>query len=114
MDGRIQKPVLEYLEKKFPGYYPDTVTEPGPVRIIANKGYSLLNTSIMERVNISLNKHNAEAIFIVAHPDCAGNPVSKKRQLEQLEKAKKRVRAFHKDIPVYGLWVENNREVEEI
>ncbi len=114
MDGRIQKPVLNYLEKKFPGYYPDTVTEPGPVKILSNDAYSLLLPSVMQRVEISVNKHGAKQIFIVAHPDCAGNPVEKQTQIDQLQQAKKRLQSFYPGLDVHALWVEENNKVEEV
>ena len=37
MDGRTQLPVIEFLKDKFGVEFVDTITEPGPVRILADQ-----------------------------------------------------------------------------
>ncbi|NPA42501.1 MAG: hypothetical protein GXO27_00520 [Chlorobi bacterium] len=114
MDGRIQKPVLEYIESHFPGVWPDTVTEPGPVKFLASERTALRYYNILSRLDISTEKHGARRLFIVAHPDCAGNPVPDEEQIRQLRAAKAHLAELYPGIPVHALWVENNRVVKEI
>ena len=113
MDGRIQHPVMEWIKEKTGIPYPDIVTEAGPVRAFFEGNQSVLE-SIYNRVDISLNNHGAKDIFIVAHHDCAGNPVPKTEQLQHLKKSIETLRQKYPEAKVSGLWVNENWEVEEI
>ena len=114
MDGRIQVPVNEYLRKELFVDYVDTITEAGPVRILAEEQQSALADSILARVDISVNKHKSKAIAIVAHFDCAGNPVEEDVQLEQLETAIEFLNDEYPDVKIFGLWVDSDWDVEQI
>ena len=56
MDGRTQIPVINYLKNKFDLDYVDTITEPGPNKILADRSESELLKSIKNRLDISVNK----------------------------------------------------------
>lgn len=91
MDGRAQKPIIEYMLESFGIDYVDMITEPGPVKILS-EGMDLDTIeSIRRRVAISIEKHKSETITIMAHHDCAGNPASEDAQKEQLRKATKTI-----------------------
>ena len=87
MDGRIQEPLIKYIKEIYKVKYVDAITEPGPNKILASEGADPLVESIINRINISVNKHGSELIFVSGHADCAGNPVRKNIQLEQVEKS---------------------------
>ena len=71
--------------------------------------------SIIERVNISVEKHGSEIIAIVAHDDCAGNPVEKEVHLNHLRQAFSNLRKTYPDIDILLLWVPDGwTDVEEI
>ena len=115
MDGRIQIPVNSFLKSKLNVNYIDTITEPGPNKILSeNKDKNIIN-SILKRIEISLNIHKSTNICIVGHADCAGNPTKKAIQLKQLKDSidfiKKNV---NKEIMVFGLWVDENLKVHEL
>ncbi len=114
MDGRTQLPVNEYLQEKFGADYIDTITEPGPVAILSDKQGLDLTNSIIARLEISVKKHGSVGIAIVAHHDCAGNPVDEQHQKAQLEKAVKFILDSYCDIPVIGLWLDSDFTVFEI
>ena len=114
MDGRTQLPVINYLLDKYNTSFVDSITEPGPVLILAEQQNPEAVKSILRRVDISVNKHKSKAIAIVAHHDCAGNPDSKDNQLKQLEVAVKFIAAKYPDTEVIGLWVGENWQVEKI
>ena len=114
MDGRTQLPVNEYLRGELSVDYVDTITEAGPVRILAEEQQSNLADSILARVDISVNKHKSKAIAVVAHYDCAGNPVEEDVQLEQLESAIEFLNDEYPDVKIFGLWVDSNWNVEKI
>jgi carbonic anhydrase len=114
MDGRVQLPVNEYLCRELSVDYVDTITEAGPVRILSEEQQSALADSILARVDISVKKHKSKTVAIVAHYDCAGNPVKKDLQLEQLESAIDFLNDEYPDIKIFGLWVDSDWNVEQI
>ena len=90
------------------------ITEPGPCNIISqNKEIPLLD-SIDNRLSISLNKHGSKIIFISGHYDCAGNPVPKDIQIQQLNNSEKILKLKYPNIKVIKLWVNKNWEVKEL
>ncbi|MCS7098124.1 MAG: hypothetical protein NZ922_04010 [Candidatus Methanomethyliaceae archaeon] len=114
MDGRVQIPVIDWMKKKYFVEYIDMITEPGPVRILSEgNDISRLN-SIRDRLEISIKKHASNIVAIVAHYDCAGNPVEKETQLTQLKSAIDRVKSWNMNVKVLGLWVNEHWNVEEI
>ena len=70
--------------------------------------------SIKARLDISVNKHGSKVIVVVGHYDCAGNPVGKEIQLEQIKKSVETIKSWFPDVEVVGLWVNENWEVEKI
>lgn len=114
MDGRVQLPVISYLKKRFNTQYIDVVTEPGPVAYLADQADSAKVNSITQRIDISIKKHNSCGIAIVAHYDCAGNPVPKAKQLEQLDLAARFLTQRYPNAKVIGLWVDDKWSVSEV
>ena len=114
MDGRTQIPASEYLKKRFGADYADAITEPGPEKILAEreKGDPVFD-NIFYRLEISATKHKAKGIGVVAHYDCAGNPVEKDEHLRQLKIALQKIRERFPEIEVVGLWINENWKVEE-
>lgn len=109
MDGRTQLPVNEYLRNRYNLDFIDTVTEPGPVKILAENQAGV--ESIKQRVKISVEAHGSKLIALIAHHDCAGNPVSKEMQLQQFEAAIKTIRSWNYDVQCMGLWVDDKWQV---
>lgn len=114
IDGRVQLPVINYLMKRFNVLYIDSVTEPGPVRILDEQADTALINQIVKRVEISVNKHKSIGIAIAAHYDCAGNPVLKNEQLKQLDSSVSYIKKLFPNMPVLGLWVDENWKVAEV
>jgi len=113
MDGRVQKPVFDYLSQKYGGAFVDTITEPTPSKILSNQTDTDSINSILKRIEVSITKHHSQAIAIAAHHDCAGNPVPKSEQLAQLKKATSLLKEKY-SLPIRSLWVNENWQVEEI
>lgn len=114
MDGRIQLPVINYLQQRFNAEYVDSITEPGPISILSKQSNPSLVDSILNRMEISIGKHNSGGIAIVGHYDCAGNPVAKDEQVQQIRNSIKFIGQHYKDAEIIGLWVDENWEVEEL
>jgi len=114
MDGRVQIPVTDWLRSHYGVDYVDMITEPGPVRFLAEGKDQWVVASIRRRLEISVNRHKSEVAAITAHHDCAGNPVPKETQLEQILAAIKTVEGWNFKARVVGLWVDENWEVQEV
>tara|TARA_B100001750_G_scaffold179824_1_gene148191 strand:+ start:382 stop:723 length:342 start_codon:yes stop_codon:yes gene_type:complete len=113
MDGRIQESVADYIKKKYNVLFVDMITDAGPVKILSNKKTDNL-ASIISCIEISLKKHKSKGIAIVAHHDCAGNPIPDEEQKKLLQKAVTLLVNKYVNVSVCGLWVNKNREVEKI
>ncbi|MFH1373423.1 MAG: carbonic anhydrase [bacterium] len=114
MDGRTQVPVNDWMKASFDADYVDTITEPGPDGILSDRNHSLV-TSIKDRVLISVQKHHSEVVAIVAHGDCAGNPVSKDEHLIMLRRAVDTIAGWKLNVTVVGLWLEETDwQVQEV
>jgi hypothetical protein len=114
MDGRVQLPVIEYLQNKFGKLYIDMITEPGPNLIISENTDEVKLESILFRTDISVNIHESKGIAIVGHADCAGNPNSEMTQKIHLRKSKDYLENKYPSLPIYMLWVDESFLVREI
>lgn len=113
MDGRTQLPVNEWTRKMFNVDFVDTITEPGPDKILC-EGPDELIESIKSRVSISVNKHGSNHVILVSHTDCAGNPVDKATHLRQLKKAVHIIATWGFAAHVIGIWVGELWSVQKI
>jgi hypothetical protein len=114
MDGRTQLPVNEWLRRECRTDYVDTITEPGPVRILAEATDAAALESIKRRLRVSVTKHGSSHAAIVAHADCAGNPVDRETQLSQLRAAAATVLSWGLGVQVHLLWLEDDWQVERV
>ena len=114
MDGRVQLPVIHYLMSRLNVRYVDSVTEPGPVKILADQTDAVLLEAIARRVLISTQKHGSRCIAICAHADCTGNPVDEATQKAQLAQAKAYLKTQHPAIEILALWLDINGTVEDV
>jgi len=113
MDGRVQLPVIHYMMKNFTADYVDSITEPGPDKILGESKDLTRVNSIRERIDISLQKHHSNTIAIVSHQDCAGNPVDEKKHCSQLTEAVTILKSWYPGARVVGLWVDEKWEVHQ-
>jgi len=106
MDGRVQLPVINWMRERYGVTYVDAITEPGPIKIMAEQQPDAAVESIKHRTDISVHKHGSSVIAVVAHYDCAGNPVDKETQMGQLDLSIAQVKGWGYDVPIIGLWVD--------
>ncbi len=114
MDGRIQLPVIKFLQKRFNVENVDSITEAGPNLILAELENETVVQSILDRLKISVEIHDSVGIAIVGHYDCARNPAPQKEQIEHIQKAVGFIRNLYEKTEVIGLWVDENWKVSEI
>ena len=113
MDGRIQESVANYIKNKYNVLFVDMITGSGPVKILSNKETENLE-SIISCIDISLKKHKSKGIAIVAHYDCAGNPIADEEQKKLLQKAVIFLENKYINVSVCGLWVNKDSKVENV
>lgn len=113
MDGRTQIPVNAWMKEQFKANYVDTITEPGADKALT-EGDPWQVESIKARVAISVDGHGSDAIAIVGHHGCAGNPVDKETHLEMTRKAVSVVASWGYRVHIVGLWVGESWTVEKI
>jgi len=113
IDGRVQLPVIAYLQDRFGVEFVDNVTEAGPVGILLKNLESRYAESIFERVDVSFRAHASKGIAIVAHHDCAGNPVPDSQQVHQIQQCIEILSNRYPHVEVIGLWLDRNWSVNE-
>ena len=114
MDGRVQLPVIKYLQTYFNVSFVDSITEPGPIAILAERETNPLTENILTRLKISIEKHKSVGLAITAHYDCAGNPLAKEMQLKQLQTAIEFIGVQYPTIPIIGLWLDSDFTVKKV
>lgn len=114
MDGRVQVPAMNWLKQKYALDYIDTITEPGPDKMLI-QGKPEQVESIKSRVLISVNAHGSETIFIAAHHDCAGNPVSREEHIKQVRECVKVIKSWKLPVKtIIGAWINEDWTIEVI
>lgn len=113
IDGRAQIPVIEYLRRRAEVDYVDLITEPGVVATVARGGDTPVFNSIRRRVDTSRTAHGSKTLAVVAHHDCAGNPVSDEIQQRELREAANHLGDLYPDMEILALWVDEDWTVRE-
>ncbi len=108
MDGRVQLPVIQYLMDRFHVEYIDSITEAGPVRFFDGQGDPHVFQDILDRIDISVGKHDSHVIALCSHAGCAGNPAPDDVQKTQLAKAVPFLKEKYPDCQVIGLWLDQD------
>ena len=109
IDGRVQKPVAEYIQKNFSVDYIDMITEPGPNKILSEGKDVDIIEFLKKKVKVSVEKHNSKIIAVVAHHDCAGNPENEDAQKEHLRKAVNVIISWQFPVKkIIALWLDEN------
>lgn len=113
MDGRVQDAVKKYIKQNYGVDWVDQVTEPGPIKILAENTEKQIIENIKKRVDVSVNHHGSKVVAIVGHEDCAGNPVGKEEQVAQLKKSEEVVKSFGFEAEIILLYVEGDWQTVE-
>ncbi len=112
MDGRVQLPVINWIIENYNVKYIDMITEAGMDGYLADERLDI--NDILKKVEISIDLHKSENIFIVGHYDCAGNPVDDITHKKQIYTAVERIKNIFPDLSVVGMWLNDDFIVEKI
>lgn len=110
MDGRVQRPVHDYLSDAFGLPHLDTVTAAGMIRHLATD--TDRTPVILGDLEISIDRHGSNRVGVVAHHDCAGNPVPDAAQRTEVVTALARLAERYPGIELVGLWVNETWTIE--
>jgi len=114
MDGRVQLPVIRYLQKRFNVDYVDSITEAAPNLILSEQKDMASIQSILERLKISIENHGSVGIAVVGHHGCAKNSAPRDDQIMHIQQSMHLLHQKNETIEIIGLWVDKNREVHDI
>ncbi len=113
MDGRIQTRTIDQLMTRFGARHIDNITTTGAVQhldgMVTPTGEGLLRS-----LTVSIEAHGTTQVAIVAHSDCAGNPVSDAEQKTQLRNAVSAVADRFPDLEVIALFLDPKLGFEKI
>jgi hypothetical protein len=105
---------MDFLVSKYGYDLPDTITDPGPVKDLANTDDTAYWDRICARIDISVQKHGSGHIFVTGHHDCAGNPVSRDVQIGQLRVASQQIKARYPECQVNTVYINQQWCCEEL
>ena len=111
MDGRIQIPIIDWIKANYSVDYVDTITEPG---VDKKMSHNIDLETVKIKVDISINAHKSGLIAVSGHFDCAGNPVSNDEHMSHIKKSVDVINSWKYNVPVIGLWINQNWQVEKI
>jgi carbonic anhydrase len=112
IDGRVQRPVFDWMRTYFQVAYVDMVTIPGPDLTLRSTPAWHLDT-VRRSVEISVTAHASQAIGIAGHYDCAAHPVSREQHVADITAtARQVVVLWELPVRVVGLWVNDRWQVE--
>lgn len=122
MDGRCQDAVARFGRERFDAQYPDTITEPGMVGVLASGSKKEFLDHLRKEIEISLTKHNSKGIIVDGHAECAADPVDGESHRDHVRKAVEIIRSFVDTsvTPVIGVFVKRQEshpstwEVEQL
>ena len=113
IDGRVQRPVSEWMRVQYSIDFIDTITQPGPEKALTQGPQAIIDV-MRVNVGVSVSAHESQLIAIAAHHGCAGNPVSDEEHQAQIRAACQVVAGWGLPVRIVGLWVNDWRQVELI
>lgn len=112
MDGRTQIPVITWIRQNYGVAYVDLITEAGMDGYIADSNNTI--EEVYRSIRISIDKNQALMIFVVGHFDCRGNPVDEPIHKSHICLAAERIAKAFPNMPVIGLWVNDQWNIEKL
>jgi len=115
IDGRTQEPVIAYAKAQFGAHCVDMITEPGPSKVLSKHPNKDLIALLKEKAKISIEQHRSDTLLLIAHANCAGNPVSEEQQKEELHEAVSYVASWKLPFErILALWLDPDFNVHVV
>lgn len=113
MDGRIQTRTIDQVMTRFGVRWVDNITATGVVQHL-DGAVDTVGEGLLQSLSVSIRAHGITQVAIVAHHDCAGNPVSDEKQREQLARAVPTLGARFPDLEVVALFFDPRHGFEKV
>lgn len=113
MDGRVQRPVIDWMEQTYQATYVDMVTEAGPNKVLV-EGSDELVQAMKQKIEVSLNVHGSKVLATIGHHGCAGYSADRDEKEARIKDNVKRLKSWYPETEVIGLYVNENWEVEQL
>jgi carbonic anhydrase len=111
IDGRVQRPVSDWMRLHVNVHHVDLITEPGPDKVFSD-GVAPLIEEMMRKVSFSVRHHFSEVVALVGHDHCAANPASREEHIEQIMAGVEVILSYRLHVRVLGLWLNEWGSVE--
>lgn len=111
IDGRVQRPISDWIKWNLNVHYVDLITEPGPDKVLSSGPASLIE-DVIRRVLFSVHHHFSPVVALSGHHDCAANAASTEEHLEQIREGVRVLLAYEMNVRVLGLWVNEWESVD--
>ncbi|MGI9609261.1 MAG: carbonic anhydrase [Acidimicrobiia bacterium] len=105
IDGRFLKRTIDHIELRLGVRHVDTITTAGAVKHLAGN-LAAEGEALLANVQVSLQAHSSLGTAIVAHGECAGNPVPDRTQKEQLASAVETLTSLFPDMDVSAFFLD--------
>jgi carbonic anhydrase len=111
IDGRVQRPVTDWVRWHTNVHHVDLITEPGPDKVLSSGSQDLID-NVMRRVLFSVRNHFSPVVALSGHHDCAANDTSREEHIEQILEGVNVILSYKMNVRVLGLWVSEWDSVE--
>lgn len=113
IDGRVQRPVTEWVKANAHADYVDTITSAGPDDLLTHATPERLAT-LRQMLEISVNAHGSRQVAIAGHYDCAAFPADREQHVRAIQSAITVIEGWGLPVHITGLWVNERWEVEVV
>jgi carbonic anhydrase len=111
IDGRVQRPVSDWVKLITNVQHVDLITEPGPDKVLSEGPRHMID-EVMRKVAFSVRHHFSPVVALAGHDNCAANPVSREEHINQVMDGVEMILSYHLKVRVLGLWVNEWGSVE--
>ncbi|HKO45429.1 MAG TPA: carbonic anhydrase [Pyrinomonadaceae bacterium] len=113
IDGRVQRPVTDWVKLHVNVDHVDLITEPGPDKVFS-AGPAEVMQDMMRKVSFSVQHHFSKVVILSGHDTCAANGVSREEHVEQILDGVERIQGYRLNVRIIGLWVGEFGSVEVV
>ena len=113
IDGRVQRPVTDWVKLHVNVDHVDLITEPGP-DMVFSAGPAEVMQDMMRKVSFSVQHHFSKVVILSGHDTCAANGVSREEHIEQILDGVERIQGYRLNVRIIGLWVGEFGSVEVV
>jgi len=111
IDGRTHLPLIDWIRTYYGVQFVDLITEPAMVELLACGCQE--NTLLLNKIRLSLEKHNSKIIIVAGHHDCAGCSKNNLEHKKDLNQAVVNLSEIFPEVHISGVWVNGNWTVEK-